>query len=61
MAKYTDLTDEEYDALDEELTNKKITFGPNATDWLIQREMRLLRQELALDMSVEQAHISVTA
>jgi hypothetical protein len=37
-----DLTDEEYDALDEELTRKEITLGPNDSDWLAQREMRLM-------------------
>jgi hypothetical protein len=39
---YTDMTDEEYDALDEELTRTVPKLGPNGTDWLSQREMRLL-------------------
>jgi hypothetical protein len=38
----TDMTDEEYDALDEELTRIVPKLGPNGTDWLAQREMRLL-------------------
>jgi hypothetical protein len=39
---YTDMTDEEYDALDEELTRTVPKLGPNESDWLAQREMRLL-------------------
>ena len=39
---YTDMTDEEYDALDEELTRTVPKLGPNGTDWLAQREMRLM-------------------
>ena len=39
---YTDMTDEEYDALDEELTRTVPKLGPNGTGWLAQREMRLL-------------------
>jgi len=39
---YTDMTDEEYDALDEELTRTVPKLGPNETDWLAQRELRLL-------------------
>jgi len=42
MAEYTDMTDEEYDALDEELTHAVPKLGPNGTGWLSQREMRLL-------------------
>ena len=42
MTKYTDMTDEEYDALDEELTHTIPKLGPNGTGWLSQREMRLL-------------------
>ena len=38
---YTDMTDEEYDALDEELTRTVPKLGPDETDWLRQREMRL--------------------
>jgi hypothetical protein len=39
---YTDLTDEEYDALDEELTRTVPQFGPSGSDWLVQRELRHL-------------------
>jgi len=39
---YEDLTDEEYDALDEELTRTVPKLGPNETDWLAQRELRLM-------------------
>ncbi|MFP3041469.1 hypothetical protein LQZ19_06560 [Treponema primitia] len=39
---YNDLTDEEYDALDEELTRTVPKFGPPGSDWLIQRELRQL-------------------
>jgi len=39
---YTDLTDEEYDALDEELTRTVPKLGPDGTGWLTQRELRLL-------------------
>jgi hypothetical protein len=39
---YTDMTDEEYDALDEELTRIVPKLGPNGTGWLEQRELRLL-------------------
>jgi hypothetical protein len=39
---YTDLTDEEYDALDEELTRTIPKLGPNGTGWLEQRELRLM-------------------
>ena len=42
MADYTDMTDEEYDALDEELTRSAPKLGPNGTGFLSQREMRLL-------------------
>jgi hypothetical protein len=34
---YTDLTDEEYDALDEELSRTVPAFGPPGSDWLVQR------------------------
>ena len=37
---YVDLTDEEYDALDEELTRTVPKFGPPGSGWLDQREMR---------------------
>jgi hypothetical protein len=39
---YTDMTDEEYDALDEELTRTVPKLGPNGTGWLEQRELRLM-------------------
>ena len=39
---YTDMTDEEYAALDEELTRTVPKLGPNGTVWLAQREMRLM-------------------
>ena len=42
MANYTDMTDKEYDALNEELTSTVPTLGPNGTGFLSQREMRLL-------------------
>jgi len=38
---YTDMTDEEYDALDEELTRTIPELGPNYSDWLAQREIRI--------------------
>jgi hypothetical protein len=39
---YADLSDEEYDALDEELSHTIPRFGPPGSDWLIQRELRQL-------------------
>jgi len=42
MAAYTDMTDEEYDALDEELTRTVPKLGQNGTGFLSQREMRFL-------------------
>jgi len=42
MPEYTDMTDEEYDALDEELTRTVPKLGPNGTGWLSQRAMRML-------------------
>jgi hypothetical protein len=36
---YTDLTDEEYDALDEELSHTIPKFGLPGSDWLFQREL----------------------
>jgi len=39
---YTDMADEEYAALDEELTRTVPKLGPNGTGWLEQRELRLL-------------------
>jgi hypothetical protein len=38
---YTDMIDEEYDALDEELIRTVPKLGPNESDWLRQRELRL--------------------
>jgi hypothetical protein len=35
------MTEEEAYALDDFVTNNEITLGPNGTDWLAQREMRL--------------------
>jgi len=42
MSVYTDMTDKEYDALDEELTRTVPKLGSNGTGFLSQREMRLL-------------------
>ncbi|MCL2473256.1 MAG: hypothetical protein FWF26_06220 [Treponema sp.] len=42
MAVYADMTEEEYDALDEKLTLSVPKLGPNGTGFLSQREMRLL-------------------
>ena len=42
MSDYTDMTDEEYDALDEELTRTIPKLGPNGTGFLSRREMRIL-------------------
>jgi len=39
---YTDMTDEEYDALDEEMTRTVPKMGPDGTGWLAQRELRLM-------------------
>jgi hypothetical protein len=39
---YTDMTDEEYDALDEELTRTVPKLSQNGTGFISQREMRLL-------------------
>ena len=36
------MTEEEAEALDDFVTNNEITLGPNGSDWLSQREMRLL-------------------
>jgi len=36
------MTEEEADALDEFVTNNEITLGPNGSDWLSQRELRLM-------------------
>jgi len=42
MAEYSDMTDDEYDALDEELTRTVPKLGLNGTGFLSQREMRFL-------------------
>ena len=42
MNNYTDMTDEEYDALDEELTRNPPRIISNGSDWLSQREIRIL-------------------
>ena len=42
MTEYKDLTDEEYDALDEEMIWTIPKLGPNGTGFLSQREMRFL-------------------
>jgi hypothetical protein len=39
---YTDMTDEEYDALDEELTRTVPKLAPEGSGWLAQRELRFL-------------------
>jgi hypothetical protein len=39
---YTDLTDEEYDVLDEKLSHTIPRFEPPGSDWLVQRELRQL-------------------
>jgi hypothetical protein len=36
------MTDEEYDALDEELTRTVPKLGPDGSGWLAQRELRFL-------------------
>jgi hypothetical protein len=38
---YTDLTNEEYDALDEEQTRAIPKFGPEGSGWLSRREARI--------------------
>ncbi|MCL1817499.1 MAG: hypothetical protein FWG35_01120 [Spirochaetaceae bacterium] len=42
MINYVDMTDEEYEALDEELTRTVPRLGPNGSGWLSQRDMRVL-------------------
>ena len=42
MNNYTDMTDDEYDALDEELTRNPPRIISDGSDWLSQREIRLL-------------------
>ena len=42
MTNYTDMTDEEYDALDEELTRNPPKIISDGSEWLSQREIRIL-------------------
>jgi len=42
MTEYKDMTDEEYEALDNELTRTVPKLGPNGTGFITQREMRNL-------------------
>ena len=42
MTEYKDMTDEEYEALDDELTRTVPKLGPNGTGFITQREMRNL-------------------
>ena len=42
MTEYVDMTDEEYEALDDELTRTIPKLGPNGTGFITQREMRNL-------------------
>jgi len=41
MAEYIDMTDEEYDALDEELTQNPPRIISDGSDWLSLRELRI--------------------
>ena len=41
MNEYADMTDEEYDALDEELTLNPPRIIADGSDWLSQREIRI--------------------
>ena len=41
MENYTDMTDEKYDALDDELTRNPPRIISNGNDWLSQREIRI--------------------
>ena len=41
MAEYIDMTDEEYDALDEELTQNPPGIISDGSDWLSLRELRI--------------------
>jgi hypothetical protein len=42
MNNYTDMTDAEYDALDEEMTRNPPRIISNGNDWISQREIRIL-------------------
>ncbi|MDR2481821.1 MAG: hypothetical protein LBD07_06005 [Spirochaetaceae bacterium] len=58
---YTDLTDEEYDALDDELTRIIPKLGPIGSDWLEQRELRLMGlTKLSVDYLLTKAEASRT-
>ncbi|MDR3200273.1 MAG: hypothetical protein LBT68_02330 [Spirochaetales bacterium] len=53
---YTDMTDEEYDALDEELTRNPPKFGPPGSGWLYQRELHQLGfSKLSMDYLLTKA------
>ena len=41
MNNYTDMTDEEYDDLDEKMTHNPPRIISNGSDWLSQREIRI--------------------
>jgi hypothetical protein len=60
---YTDMTDEEYDALDEKQTRTIPAFGPPGSGWLTQREARIagMDEDAAawLRVRAESAHTSV--
>ncbi|MDR2478984.1 MAG: hypothetical protein LBD48_06705 [Treponema sp.] len=60
---YTDMTDEEYDALDEEQTRAIPKFGPDGSGWLSRREARIagMDEDAAawLYVKAESAHTSV--
>jgi hypothetical protein len=56
MAEYKDLTDEEYDALDEEMTRNPPKMGPNGTGWLSQRALKRIGvSEAAVKYLVDRA------
>jgi hypothetical protein len=63
MMTYTDMTDEEYNTLDEDQTRTIPKFGPNGSGWLNQREARIagMNDEAAawLCVKAESAHTSV--
>ena len=48
MNKYNDMTDEEYDALDEELTRNPPRIISNGGDWLSRREIRYNVRQLCI-------------
>jgi hypothetical protein len=58
-ADYTDMTDEEYDALDEELTRTIPKLGPDGSGWLAQRELRFLGlQKMTVNYLLTKAEVS---